>query len=242
MADSSSRRTLPAVTAGRLYGVLLGWLIVGARRVVGRPTRPLGPGPTLGVIVGAHIVVLSFWTGPFAVVAGLASGTVAALGGLIGVRSRVLDPGERALAERVFGAGDWLDDVVLTDLRGRGGRAFTFPGVDGRTYLNLGSAFGDAAAYTSRAYPTPGQLLVHELAHAEQLARMGPTAFLRAAIEAQVRYELGEDVYGIVGTSAGEDLLDIERAATVVDRRYADTALTGEADRVDGSADGDVQP
>jgi hypothetical protein len=50
---------------------------------------------------------------------------------------------EIAVAQQVFGSQLNYENVQLTNLSGAGGRAFTAPGVDGKTYCNLGSATYD---------------------------------------------------------------------------------------------------
>jgi hypothetical protein len=71
--------------------------------------------------------------------------------------------------------------ITLTNLAGAGGRAFTAPNLDGGVLVNLGDeAFshqpGGPMRYTTSVrdgYPIPGQLLIHELTHAWQLAQNG---------------------------------------------------------------------
>jgi len=65
--------------------------------------------------------------------------------------------------------------ITLTNLAGAGGRKFVAPNADGGVLVNLGDAFSDRPGVPMRKtggrYQVPGQLLIHELVHAWQLAR-----------------------------------------------------------------------
>ncbi|MCK8612867.1 hypothetical protein [Gordonia sp. C13] len=210
------------IAAARGYGRFLGLVVSVARRA--GPRWSAGPASTVGVLVDAHVAMVMVWFGPL----GLAAAGVAAVGaGLVarvGIRYRPLSDDERRTVESVFGPGGWLDDVILTDLAGRGGRAFTVPAVDGRILCNLGATFDAPLGPGPGVYPAPGQLLVHELVHARQIVgARSPASFLAEALAVQARHELGEDVYGIRGSGdarhawAGHNL---ERQATIVDRWF----------------------
>ena len=60
---------------------------------------------------------------------------------------------------------------MLTNLVGLGGHSFTAPTLDGTILVNIGQAIDAplAPTNTSRAYPAPGQVLIHELVHAWQI-------------------------------------------------------------------------
>ncbi|MDL9937873.1 hypothetical protein QSJ18_14055 [Gordonia sp. ABSL1-1] len=216
-----------AVPVGRLYGRVLGWVIACAARIVGDRRKPLGPARTLGVVVGVHIVVLSIWMGPPALIAGLVSATVTAI--VVGrtVTWRTLTADELALARTVFGDdADWLGRVVVTDLSGMNGRAFTVPGIDGRVYCNLGDRFTQLAAGPTgpgaEANSAATRLLVHELAHAAQIAYApSASAFLGEAAALQVRYSLGENVYAVTPLAGSGARLNLEQQATAVDTWFA---------------------
>lgn len=216
-----SRRLLIRVARG--YGRFLGVVLSLARRVGGR-RLPAGPGPTAGVLVAAHVALVTVWSGPLglaiAVMAGLGAGVVA---GLL-VRHRPLSDDERRTAELVFGPAEWLDDVILTDLAGRGARAFTLPAVDGRVLCNLGAMFDAPLGPGPAAYPVPGQLLIHELVHVRQVVgARSPAAFLADALAVQARHELGENVYGLRGPGDAHHAWaehNLERQATIVDRWF----------------------
>ena len=74
------------------------------------------------------------------------------------------------------------ENIILTNMSGEGGRGFAMPAMDGHSMLiNIGDrAFTHPTGpmrYPSdpledKAYPRPGQLLIHELVHAWQFSRM----------------------------------------------------------------------
>jgi hypothetical protein len=216
-----ARAVTPVATrVARVYGGAVGVLLTAARRA-GFPRLP-GPASTIGLLAGAHVLALTFWLGPIGVVASAAAGSIAAAAIAWRVRSRPLDRYERAIAVQVFGDADWLDDVRLTSISVQNGRAFAFPGADGHTYLNLGRKGFAAPLDGNRLYPAIGQILVHELVHAWQIAHAPSlAAFLSHAADVQIRNELGDQVYRI-----GEDPVvwadcNLEQQATAVDRWYA---------------------
>lgn len=213
----------PVIAIARAYGRVLGAVLsVGRRCGAGR----LGgaPAATAGTLVAVHLAAVTMWFGPPGIGAALGAGL--ATSGIMRrrVRHRGLTAAERRTAEEVFGTAPWLDDVVLTDLAGRGGRAFTLPAVDGRILCNLGSAFDAALGEGAGAYPAPGQLLIHELVHAWQITTARSAGeFLADALADQARYELGEDVYGLRDardTHHAPRRRDVERQATIVDRWF----------------------
>lgn len=182
------------------------------------------PAATAGVLVAVHLSAVTMWFGPLGIGAALGAGVVASRIVRRRVRYRGLTEAERRIAEEVFGSAPWLHAVVLTDLAGRGGRAFTVPAVDGRILCNLGSHLDATLGPGTRAYPVPGQLLIHELVHAWQIAAArSPAGFLADALGDQARYELGEDVYGVRDVGENHHMPrrgEVERQATIVDRWF----------------------
>ena len=209
-----------AARIARVYGGAVGLLLGAARRTGFR--RLPGPPSTIGLLIGAHVFAVTFWLGPIGLFAAIAAGSVAAAATAWRVLSRPLDQYERDIAVQVFGEVSWLDDVRLTTISVQGGRAFAFPGADGRTYLNLGHRGFNAALDGTRSYPAIGQILVHELVHAWQMAHSKSlAAFLSHAAEVQIRNELGERVYDIGSAPVVWADCNLEQQATAVDRWYA---------------------
>lgn len=211
----------PAATrVARVYGGAVG-LFLGAARRTGFRRLP-GPPSTIGLLIGAHVLVLTFWLGPVGLAASVFAGLIAAAATALTVRSRPLDEYERAIAVQVFGEARWLDDVRLTTMSVQHGRAFAFPGADGRTYLNLGTKGFHAPLDGNRIYPAIGQILVHELTHAWQIAHAKSlAAFLSHAADVQLRNELGERVYDIGSGPVVWADCNLEQQATAVDRWFS---------------------
>jgi len=117
---------------------------------------------------------LYLWTnGAFipVVVAGSAAANVL-------IKHRRLTAKEIDFARRVFADKIPYERVVLTNLHSNNDRAFTIPNVDGDILVNLGPVYGhplsfpkdDAERNKASNYPTPGQVFIHEMTHAWQIA------------------------------------------------------------------------
>ena len=136
----------------------------------------VGPGGLIGVAVAGGVV----WTfGPSAIIAAVVAGVVAGAVTDALIRNRHMRRDEYDFAREVF--GDTLppiEQLYLTNISHDGGRKYTWPNVDGNILLNLGDAFDDPMGHTEgtsmtpgAAYTTRGQVLIHELTHAWQIAR-----------------------------------------------------------------------
>jgi hypothetical protein len=203
-----------AGAAGATLGVIIA---LGAE--AGKLLGSMGLGGTFGVIAG--VVVFAAGGGVvMAVVAGVAVGLVTnAL-----IKQRGLTPQEAQFANQVFSNSVPTDRIVLTNLAGLGGRAFTMPGIDGKVYLNLGDAYNDPLNYTNGAYPRGGQILIHELTHAWQVVH---TSFIPglvcSGIVNQANYTLGQNVYsyGPPGPPFGD--FNLEAQGAIVDQWFGGT-------------------
>ena len=136
--------------------------------------------PGLGGVVGIGIVAGTVYIfGPLyvvpAIVAGAAAGAI--VDSMVNIRSLSADSNsvwgdEVGFARRVFRDSLDFSRIRVTNLSGMGGRAFTTPTVDGTILVNIGNAY-DAptkAVYPlPDNYPSPGQILIHELTHAWQI-------------------------------------------------------------------------
>lgn len=184
-------------------------------RVTG--TSLLGVGGLTGTIVSAGATML---LGPgFAVP--LFVGTLVATDLL--VRQRTISAEEYAFADVVFrGTLPPREKITLTNTAGLSGRPFTAPNADDGVLVNLGDeAFsfpGGPMFATSARYPVPGQLLVHELTHAWQLACDGfiPGYVCRGASKSDYRPPAP-------GTPWGE--FDLEQQAATVDEWFLRNAV-----------------
>jgi hypothetical protein len=124
---------------------------------------------TVGILLAAGA---AFVFGPGVLIPAFLLGTAvtAAL-----VKQRKMTAEERQFAGRVFGGTLPMDRVMLTNLVGLGDRPFTSPGPGGTILVNIGEGFNDPVNYTGKGgtllgQNAPGQLLIHELTHAWQIA------------------------------------------------------------------------
>ncbi|MGZ6870186.1 MAG: hypothetical protein ACXVHI_07780, partial [Frankiaceae bacterium] len=128
-----------------------------------------GPGVLPGVLVASGA---AFLLGPSmifpAIVAGVAVGAVTdAL-----IKFRRMADAERAEADKVFAGQIPYGLVWLTNLSASNGRKFTWPSVDNSILVNLGDAYDDPSQYAdpNSGYQQPGEVFIHELTHAWQIA------------------------------------------------------------------------
>lgn len=205
------------IAAGAGGGAL--GVVIGLGAEVGQIFGDLGLGGAFGIVAG--VVVFAFGgTLVLAVVAGVVVGAVTnAL-----IEQRSLRQEEIDLAEKVFKGTLPYDDIRLTNLSGLGGRAFTMPGGDKKIYLNLGDGYDspDPIQYKHGSYDKPGQLLIHELTHAWQIAH---AAFLPGlvceGIVNQANNTVGQSVY--VYGPPGPDWssgFNLEQQAAIVDQWF----------------------
>ena len=203
---------MAAGTAGATIGV-----VIGLGSEVGHLFGNLGLGGTFGVIGGVVVYVFS-GNVVMATVAGVAVGLVTnAL-----IKQRPISQAEYDLANNnVFnGTLPPPDQIILTNLAGLGGRAFTMPGVDGKIYVNLGDAYGDPVNYTV-SYRVKGQLLVHELTHVWQIhhASFLP-GFVCQGIVNQANFIAGHNVYEYGPPGPPWSAFNLEQQGAIVDQWF----------------------
>jgi uncharacterized protein with LGFP repeats len=128
-----------------------------------------GPGVLPGVLVTAGS---AFLLGPNfifpAIVAGVAVGAVTdAL-----ITYRRMTGAEMAEADKVFGGQIPYGLVWLTNLSASQNRKFTWPSIDNSILVNLGDAYDDPVhkPEPNSDYQSPGEVFIHELTHAWQIA------------------------------------------------------------------------
>jgi hypothetical protein len=206
-------------------GAALGAIIGATREAIGWLGATLGPGGTLGVVGGVVVFAVGAIAG-LPIGAALIVGTITGVGiGAVAeamIESRPLNDAEIALAWQVFGNSLPYGDVILTNLAGASGRAFCAPGVDGKTYINLGNSYNNPLG-TTNSYPVPGQLLVHELTHAWQIAHTSfLPGFMCSALVTQSN-AFGDSVYAYDGPGPGWDDFNLEQQGSIVDDWFAAT-------------------
>jgi hypothetical protein len=172
-----------------------------------------GPGGLVGVAVAGGIV----WTfGPSAIIAAVVAGVAAGAVTDALVKHRQIRQDEYDFSQVVFaGTLPPLEKLYLTNLSHDGGRKYTWPNVDGNILMNLGDAFEDPVHHNDGGYPAQGQVLIHELTHAWQIARFN---FVPGLV---CRRVTGGASY-TPGPSDGDWHSDfgLEQQATVVDRWF----------------------
>jgi hypothetical protein len=194
-------------------------VVIGIGNEIGQVFGNLGIGGVIGVFAG--VAVFAFTGGlAIAVVAGVAAGAVTnAL-----IKQRQITQAEYDFCNMVF-AGQLPppDQLMITNLSGLGGRAFTMPGVDGKIYLNMGDGYGDPLDWKPNgAYRVRGQVLVHELTHAWQIhhASFLP-GFACAGIVNQANYQVGESVYTYGPPTYDWGTFNLEAQGAIVDQWFA---------------------
>ena len=218
-------------------GAALGVVIGATREAIDWLGATLGPGGTLGVVGGVVVFAV-------ATVAGAGVGTALILGVVAGVaigavtnaliKFRPLNVAEIAFARQVFGNSLPYQDVIITNLAGLGDRAFTAPGVDGKTYLNLGHAYDNPLGTGGSAYPKPGQLLIHELTHAWQIAHAGfLPGLMCSGMVNQANFILGDNVYEYGAPGPGWSKFNAEQQGAIVDQWFGGTGRSSRYKEMD---------
>ena len=180
-----------AVVAGPVVGVMI---LIGEEAAQAN----LGISGAIGVIAGVAVFVL---TGCpiLAVAAGAVAGAVSAAD----IKQRTISDDEYEFASNVFhNTLPPMNQIILTNLAGLNGRAFTVPWVDNNIYMNLGDAYDSPTTYAVQSentdhYHRKGELFIHEMTHVWQIHH-DPSlpAFFCDAVVAQTQYTLaGIDVY-----------------------------------------------
>lgn len=209
-----------SAVAGTAVGVVLG-----LAHSVGDLVGGLGFSGIFGFVAGAIVMVAPGGTLLLATVVGIGAAVSSEIIRAL-IKDRGLTAGERAVLEGVFQSKVDFNDVRLTNLAGLGGRPFAMPGVDGKTYLNLGGNFGDGTACYVDDYAVASEdhkeLLVHEMTHAWQIEH---ASFLPGVICAGIMNQannslLSDHVYmpGPPTTRWGD--FNLEQQASLVDEWF----------------------
>jgi hypothetical protein len=245
LQDTNSSGFLSGALAA--LGALGGYLVLG----------PVGAavvnavGGTTGAAAGSGLLL----DGPAGAGAGAALGSIAGVVAGALMKARLMSDKEWAVAVAVFGNSlPPRDHIIVTDISGLNGRAFTVPGsalatlgaviypplflwlmqnpnlFAGRILMNMGGAFPDlyrAAPYTpTKSYPYQGMVLAHELTHAWQIYHQNSYGYLCSAVSLQTQNSLGSDVYAVQpGQQWGQ--YNLEQQATLVDLWYGGGMSTG---------------
>jgi hypothetical protein len=157
-----------------------------------------------------------FIAGPGALIPAFVAGAAA---GQFLVRHRLMTVEEYAFAQEVY--VDSLppgDRIVLTNLFGLGGKKFTCPNAAGQVLLNLGEGYDHPTTHVEPAYPAPGKLFIHELAHAWQIHH---SSFVPGLVCEGIYTQLAREVYEPGPAGKPWSQFNLEQQATIVDEWFA---------------------
>jgi hypothetical protein len=189
----------------------------------------IGIGGLAGVAAAGAVLAVF---GQGAIVAALVAGIAAGVAVDNLVRHRTMHDDEFAFADRVFHGTLPRDRIVLTNLYGIGGRPFTIPVAGNTILVNLGAGFDHPMTYTGYGDPdhpptdpnhtqAAGELFIHELTHAWQIAHSGfVPGWVCSELGTQTQGHAGY-VYGPPGPPFGE--FNFERQAKIVDEWFGGT-------------------
>jgi hypothetical protein len=175
---SVAETVVETYVAAQFRGVIGAVIVLGIKLGSESGTTFINPNILAGITVGAGVLVLF---GPSAIVPALVAGTGTAL--LADIRHRKMRDEEIGFARQIFQEKLPYNRILVTDLYNPSStdagspldREFTFPAIDGGIWVNMGRNFDqtlglDANASVRSGYDKPGQVFIHELTHAWQLA------------------------------------------------------------------------
>jgi uncharacterized protein with LGFP repeats len=113
------------------------------------------------------------------------------------------------------------EDIVISNMIGMGGDAFTFPRFDGKTVINLGpTGFSDPRNYKGQMGRNLGRTFIHELCHACQIAYSSDNiAYVARALASNSRGH-SQDIYNYAGPTVDFRSLNLEQQAQIVEDWY----------------------
>ena len=205
-------------------GAAIGVVIALTKEAIGWLGTTLGPGGTFGVVAGVVVFAVG-------AIAGLGVGSALILGTVAGVAAGAvansmiqtgpMSPQEIELAQKVFGSELPYENVRLTNLCTLNGRSFTALGVDGKTYCSLGTAYNNPLAAANGAYPVAGELMIHELTHAWQIAHNSfVPGFVCSGVVNGVNYVLGDNVYAYGPAGPDWSSFNLEQQGQIVNQWF----------------------
>jgi hypothetical protein len=209
-----------AVLLGSTFGAVGVAVILAGQAAQIDQGQMVVPG-TVGILAGA---AGSFVFGPSMLIPAFIAGAVAAAAA---IEQRPMTGPERDFAEHVFKGRVPYDRVLLTNLTGVGGRPFTCPGPGGVIILNMGDGFDRPTEYSGDGdddgVRAPGQLLIHELTHAWQIANETflPEYYCRAFTTAAGTAGGDMSAYGYGPPGPAWGSFNTEQQASIVDGWFA---------------------
>lgn len=211
---------LETYVAAQLGGGIAALIVLGSDIGAATGQTFVNPNILAGVTVGAGILLVC---GPGAIIPALAAG--AAVAALADIRFRQLkdSPAELTLARKVFRDQLPVERIIITDLynpdENNFAREFCIPGLDGSILVNMGKNF-DATLQPDvqgrPRYSAPGQVFIHELTHAWQIAHQSfMPGFLCRGTFGDKNYEPSPE--RISAHAPWNSAFGLEQQATIVD-------------------------
>lgn len=173
---SVAETVIELYVAAQFRGVIGVVVVLGLKLGSATGTTFISPNILAGITVAAGVLVLF---GPSAIVPALVGGTLTAA--IADIRHRKMNRDELALARQVYKEKVPYELIVITDLYNPSttsagqplDREFTFRALDGGIWVNMGKNFDQTLGVDANgrsSYSKPGQVFIHELAHAWQIA------------------------------------------------------------------------
>jgi len=215
--------------AAQFRGLIGVVVVLGVRLGAESGKSFVNPNFLAGITVAGGLLVLF---GPSAIVPALVAGTGTAL--LADINHRPMSRPEMALARQVYGDQLPFERIVLTDLYNPSttsngaalDREFTFPAIDGGIWVNLGKNFANPLGVDVNgrsSYKAGGQVLIHELAHAWQIAHVDLVSLgCDALVDSNYTYGVERVAAGVPFHEFGH-----EEQAAIIDSWYGQFVAIG---------------
>ncbi len=201
--------------AGAAVGV-----VIGLGDEIGKTFGNLGLGGVVGVLAG--VVVTAFTGG---VMLGIVVGVVVGAVTNALIKQRQITSAEYAFAQANAFNGSLppMEKIRITNVSGLNGTAFSVPGIDGAYYMSLGSGYDDPTNFTNPAYPTRGEVFIHEMTHIWQMFHGSfIPGFACHAFINQVDVRLGAgDIYVYGPPTSPWNQFGLEQQAQIVNEWFA---------------------
>ncbi len=178
--------------------------------------------------VGLFVIGGILWVGgPGALLTAIVAGTAVGAATASLVKQRRLSDEEYDFVDRVFKGTLPRDRILLTNLTGIGERPFTTPGPGNAILVNLGVGYDDPIRYTgygaeAAGDQAPGQLLIHELTHAWQIAqnRFIPGLMCRGILNQVGTLGGNMDTYKYGPANKAWSEFNLEQQGSIVDQWF----------------------
>lgn len=179
-------------------------------------------GGSVGLLSGFAVL-----TGGGSLVLALASGVAAGKMTKALIRQRPIAAQEYEFAKQVFGNTlPAARRIILTNLHSVAGRGFTMPSPSNDIFVNLSDGFERPLTHTSKAYPKPAQLLIHELTHAWQIHHQSfAPGWICSGLITQAKNSLISSAYRYGAPDRPWEKFGLEAQGAIVDQWFGGTRV-----------------